>query len=90
MWSGDLLSPKPSMTFLKSRDNKVTIVVKQIIKGTEIHVFDIAPGGNFAMDIEKPGLMKSLVPGDTVFMPSCTESEAILFFRKSGFRYTDN
>lgn len=78
------------MTFLKSKDQKVTIVVKQIVRGTEVIVFDITPGGNFAIDIEKPGVMKPLVAGDVVFMPATTQQEAIDFFRRSGFHYSDN
>lgn len=78
------------MTFLKSKDKKVTICLKQIIKGTEVFVFDIQPGGKFAMDIEKPGAMKPLIAGDTIFMPATTEYEAIDFFRRSGFRYFDS
>lgn len=78
------------MTFLKSKDNKVTICLRQIIKGTEIYVFDIQPGGRFAMDVEKPGLMKPLVPGDTFFMPSTTQNEAIIFFKNMGFKMVEN
>lgn len=72
------------MLFYKSKEGKVTVVIRQLVKGCEIFVFDKKLGGKFSIN------GKEIEKDSNVFLENTTLSEGEEWLRKVGFIKVEN
>jgi hypothetical protein len=72
------------MTFFKTKNRKVTVMISKLIDGVEIIVFNKQPGSKFQINNQE------IEEGDTLFFKDTTIAEGEEWLKKVGFVRENN